>query len=402
MDTLQTNSLRFVFVLSSFQFYGGVLLVIEYANHLTRRGHSVKLFTPNGTVDPNLLERLHPSVSVIECAASLPITRSPLALVRLLWSMARDLPPADVVVATHTPTVAAILLARIVGTAQSQQPSSNSTDPNSSKLHITLTKRPARAWLYMDYPEMFRDRYVERMLLRVAPRWFDVIWTISTPLKEAVSAYTNRPIVVTGSGLPNDELLFNQPRLQSPDGEKRILYVGNSKPRKGLRDFLAAMNVAYEHNPNIRIVIAGSEDCRSLIEQSEIAKLDNKAIIEFHPKPSDLELSELYASSDLFVSASWGEGLGYPPLESMACGTPVVLTDSGGVRDYAQHEENCLMVPPKDVSAMAAAVERLVGDESLTDHLSRNGRKTALRYNWATVVEQVEASAHHITKMRNR
>jgi len=387
MNPLQINSLRFVFVLSSFQLYGGVLLVIEYANRLTKRGHSVQLFTPNGTVDPTLLKRLHPSIAVIESGVSLPTTtRSFLALVRLLWSMARELPPADVVVATHTPTVAAILLARIVGTIQTKQPD--------------LAKRSALAWLYMDYPEMFRDRPVERILSRVAPRWFDVIWTISVPLKEAVSAYTNNPIVVTGSGLQNDELLFNQPRIQSPDERKRIFYVGNTKPRKGLRDFLAAMNVVYEHDSNIQVVIAGAEDCRSLIEQCAIAKLDDKAIIEFHAKPSDLELTRLYASSDLFISASWGEGLGYPPLEAMACGTPVVLTDSGGVRDYARHEENCLMVLPKDVSAMAEATARLVGDAELAERLSCNGRKTARLYDWEAVMDQVVDSAYHITNMR--
>lgn len=390
------SPLRFVFVLSSFQFYGGVLLVIEYANHLARRGHIVQLFTPRGTVDPNLLERLHDSVRVIESSAPRPTSRSFSALIRLLLSMACELPLAEVVVATHTPTTAAILLARIMSATQ-YFPKLSSTKSN-----IPSPKHSAWAWLYMDYPEMFKGRYVERLLLLAAPIWFDVIWTISAPLKEAVSAYTNKPIVITGSGLPNAALFSNQQRYQSVDGKKRILYVGNSKPRKGLREFLAAIAVVYQHIPTITAVIVAPEDCWPLIEQSEIVKMGGKAIIEFYPKPSDSELSRLYASTTLFVSCSWGEGLGYPPLEAMACGTPVVLTDSGGVRDYAEHEENCLMVLPKDVTAIAAAVERLLVNEELAARLSVSGLKTMERYKWETVVELVEESAYNITNMRVR
>jgi len=391
--------LRFVFVLSSFQFYGGVLLIIEYANRLVLRNHSVQIFTPGGTVDPALTQRLHPSVQIIECSARLPANRARGKLVRLLWSMARELPPADVIVATHTPTTAAALLAPIVNLTRG-----NSSYPsNSSRFGLSSTlsfQRPARAWLYMDYPEMFKKRWIEQMLLRFAPRWFDVLWTISAPLKEIVSAYTNAPIVITGSGVPNGTLLFDQQRFKFSDGRKRILYIGTAVARKGLREFLMAMQIVHEQHQNCIIVIVGTEDCRLVIEQSELGQSLCKGVIEFHSQPSDLALSKLYASSDLYVSASWGEGLGYPPLEAMLCGTPVVLTDSGGVRDYAQHEENCLMVAPKDISAMAVAVERLLDDAELAQYLSANGFETAKKYNWAAVIDQVEASAYQITDGR--
>jgi len=373
--------LRFVFVLSSFQFYGGVLLIIEYANQLTGRGHTVKLFAPQGTVDSKLLARLSPSVRVFESSAPLPKTGSLFALVRLLWSMARELPSADVVVATHTPTVAVVLLAPLL----------NLTNHVSS-----LFKRPAYTWLYMDYPEMFRGRYIEQLLLRFGPRWFDAIWVIATPLKEVVSAQTSTPVVITGSGLPNADLPFARQSCLTFAESRRILYVGNSVPRKGLREFLAAMQIVCERRSDSIIVVAGAAECEQLIDQSWIGESTKQVAVELHVRPSDAELCKIYASADLFVSASWGEGLGYPPLEAMACGTPVVLTDSGGVRDYAEHEQNCLIVPPKDVPTMAAAIERVLGDEELARHLSKNGVQTAKRYDWESVGDVVEESAYRL------
>lgn len=398
--------MRFVFVLSSFQLYGGVLLIIEYANRLVLRNHSVQIFTPGGTVDPALKQRLHPSVELVECSARLADRRAPGKLVHLLWSMARELPPADVVVATHTPTTAAVLLASIVNLAQKKSFRSDSSRASSSRVGSSRfglpstpsSQRPARAWLYMDYPEMFKSRWIERLLLRFAPRWFDVLWTISAPLKEMVSAHTDAPIVVTGSGLPNADLLFSQQRIQLADGRKQILYVGTALPRKGLREFLMAMGIVHEQHQNCIIVVVGTEDCRLIVEQSELGQSASKDVIEFHSQLSDLALGKLYASSDLYVSASWGEGLGYPPLEAMICGTPVVLTDSGGVRDYAEHEQNCLLVPPKDVPTMAAAIERVLGDEELARHLSENGVQTAKRYDWKSVGDRVEESAYRILR----
>lgn len=388
----------FVFVLSSFRLYGGVLYVIQCANRLVARGHVVQIFTPRGTVDTALAIRLDPSINIIECSSPLSsasgISHQQL---KLFWSMAFELPQADIVVATHTPTAAPVLFARVLRRCMNYV-HGVSTFVSTRDRHLSTDKRIALAWLYQDYPEMFRERYIERLLLRFAPRYFDAIWAVSNPLKETVEEHTNKPVVMCGNGLQMAELLLGRPRTMRCDGTRRVLYVGNGLPRKGLAEFLAAMRIVchqYEKQ-GIRVVIAGAKDCTRLIEEYEISASREKMHIEFHERPLDPALCELYASSDLFVSASWGEGLGYPPLEAMACGTPVILTDSGGVRDYAQHEKNCLMVAPKDVKAMAAAIVRVLENKELATRLSKNGRKTVSRYDWKNVVERIEESAYQL------
>jgi glycosyltransferase involved in cell wall biosynthesis len=93
-----------------------------------------------------------------------------------------------------------------------------------------------------------------------------------------------------------------------------------------------------------------------------------------------VDLMAFYSMCDIFLFPSRVEGFGLPPLEAMACGAPVVTSDCGGVREYARHEENCLLVAPGDAGAMAAAIQRLAGDPALRASLIEAGRETALRF----------------------
>ena len=93
-----------------------------------------------------------------------------------------------------------------------------------------------------------------------------------------------------------------------------------------------------------------------------------------------VDLMAFYNTCDIFVFPSLAEGFGLPPLEAMACGVPTVISDCGGVREYAQHETNCLLVPPGDADAMARAIQRLLDDASPRAQLVQAGRDTAVRF----------------------
>ena len=348
--------MRITFVLSSLGLSGGVLLIVEYANRLSARGHAISLVAPAHTTDDRMAAMLDPQIAVIEASRTVPAGRSPLSLWRLANSLRAAIPPADVVVATHTPTVLPVLL------------------------HTLPPGGPGRAWLYMDYPEMFAGRGPERVLLDQTPRFFDRIFTISQPLTDYVSRQTQAPVDTIRAGLGRAELFFDQPRQSMGDGKRRVLYVGDMRPRKGLREVLAAADLLVSDHPDLLLVIASKEPC----------DLPTAAPVEFHLAPSDTELAGLYLSSDLLVSASWGEGLGYPPLEAMACGTPVVLTDSSGVRDYAEDGRNCLLTPPRDPAALATAIARVLDDPALAAALAEAGPTTAARYDWARCTDEFE------------
>lgn len=348
--------MQITFLLSSLWLSGGVLLIVDYANRLVQRGHQVTLVTPGGTIDAAVQQKLATEVKLVEGKIRLTKPTPAWKLAFYVFDLAWVAPYTDVIIATHTPTtIPAILL-------------------------WLLRKTKHQAWLYMDYDEMFRQRPIERLLLQWMPRFFDLLMTISQPLAGQVRHKTKGAVIVTGAGLARQEHFPTDTSAKTTSAQWRVLYVGDSRPRKGLREFLAAMALVYQHLPNLQLVIVSKEP----------VTVATPAPYQLHIYPSDETLATLYRHCDLFVSCSWGEGLGYPPLEAMACNTPVVLTDSVGVRDYARHEVNCLVVPPRNPEAIAAAALRLAQDQTLVQRLVEQGRVTVRDYEWETVINRVE------------
>jgi glycosyltransferase involved in cell wall biosynthesis len=87
----------------------------------------------------------------------------------------------------------------------------------------------------------------------------------------------------------------------------------------------------------------------------------------------------------VFASAAWHEGFNFLPLEAMACGVPVVMTDDGGSREYARDGENAVVVPVGDADALREAIQRVLQDAELRAGLIESGMRTAWEYDWDAV-----------------
>lgn len=106
--------------------------------------------------------------------------------------------------------------------------------------------------------------------------------------------------------------------------------------------------------------------------------------------PSDGKLRELYSQSGVFLSASRREGFGLPMLEAMACGCPVVCTDSGGNREFCRDGDTALVRDQGDAGGLARAMKTVTDDDRLRNSLAVNGSTAAANYRWPAVLDKLE------------
>lgn len=354
--------MRISFILSTLWLSGGVRDIVEYANGLAGRGHQVSLVAPSGTLDSGIVPEISPQVRLLPTPVALPAEpkkASMLKLAQVSWSLAQTTPPSDVVISTHTPTTIAGWLA------------------------TRVLRRGRPVWFYQDYVEMFEGRPVETWLARNAMRWHERALVLSTSSKEELNSYFPCDVRVVWVGLSHMEYFKPLPAAERPatKGRQNVLFLGDMRPRKGWYDFLEAAALVNQSLPNVHFWIVSKEECQ----------VDSRVSHEYIYRPSRKELARLFGLCDAFVSASWWESFGIPPLEAMACAAPVVLTDSRGVRDFANHGENCLMTPPRDPQALADAIITVLTDPQLTARLRRNGPPTAARFTWETATDRFEA-----------
>jgi glycosyltransferase involved in cell wall biosynthesis len=246
------------------------------------------------------------------------------------------------------------------------------------------------AWFFMDYQEMFEGRPYELWLMRHARHWHNLVLVLS---RDSQLELGIRNAALVGLGLSHPEILRPQRKeTQQASTVKSILFLGDARPRKGLADFMSSAELVSEQTKQIELWIASKQDF----------DLQSKVPLKRFHRPTKRELAQLYAACDLFVSASWREGFGLPPLEAMACGAPVVVTDSGGVREYARHDENCLVTPPRNPQALSEAMLRVLTDDALAERLRRNGPRTAARFTWESAVDRLEKALGQLVEPQSQ
>jgi glycosyltransferase involved in cell wall biosynthesis len=105
---------------------------------------------------------------------------------------------------------------------------------------------------------------------------------------------------------------------------------------------------------------------------------------------NDRELSILYSSADLFLFTSRVEGFGLPPLESMACGTPVVTTDCSGNMDYAANGHNCIVSSSQNLCELSELSLKVLRNEELKKRIVAGGIETSARFTWDRTCDEFE------------
>ncbi len=170
-----------------------------------------------------------------------------------------------------------------------------------------------------------------------------------------------------------------------------VLYVGNIKPHKNLERLIDAFGqVRAGGLDDLRLLIIGDElskypPLRQAVHRHQLDKYVR--FLGFQPHDT---LACFYRLARAFAFPSLYEGFGLPPLEAMACGTPVVTSNVSSLPEIAGGA--ALLVDPYDPASIAEAVTRAVTDEPLRAEMARRGLVRAREFSWAQSV----AATHRI------
>ena len=177
-------------------------------------------------------------------------------------------------------------------------------------------------------------------------------------------------------------------RLKLP--QKYILFVGRIEPKKNVPALLRAFawlraNRGIEH----KLVLVGPEECTDPAAAQHLADPAVRDAIVRLRYPPRQDLPGIYAGAEVFVFPSLVEGFGFPPLEAMACGTPIVASNIPVLQETLGSA--AITVPPDDPKLLALAIHKVLTNAFLRRSLIERGAERARQFNWPDTARRMVA-----------
>lgn len=253
--------------------------------------------------------------------------------------------------------------------------------PKSAPLIVTI-----HDLLFLRYPEHFTKHGLNffQRGLKLARKDADIVMcpseaTMRACLDEGFDASKLRviPLGVDARRADTDDVarVRKHYEIEAP----YVMWTGTIEPRKNLRGLLEAWK---DLGDEVDLVLVGprgwNEDLDALIGDTG----NRVHVLGFVPAD---DLDALLAGADVFCFPSLGEGFGFPILEAMQQGTPVVTSAGTSTEEVAG--EAGLIVDPNDSGAIRSALADILGDESLAQKLSNAGLERATEFTWARTAE---------------
>lgn len=175
-----------------------------------------------------------------------------------------------------------------------------------------------------------------------------------------------------------------------------LLQLGRMVPRKGIDNVIRAMS---RLRNKVRLLVVGGEaekatimntpEARRLHDIAEHERVCDR--VEFTGRKCRNELKYYYAAADVFITTPWYEPFGITPLESMACGTPVIGANVGGIKYSVADGRTGLLVPPNDPVTLAASIDRCIEDPLLLRTMSTEAIRWVNKFfTWRYVASSLD------------
>lgn len=197
----------------------------------------------------------------------------------------------------------------------------------------------------------------------------------------------------------HDEGRLAAVRARYGTGETFLLCVGSIERRKNLRALIAAyVKLRQADTTRAKLVLVGSEGWLNddIFTAARDSGYDGDLVFTGYIPAEDLVA--LYNAATVFVYPSLFEGFGMPPLEAMACGTPVVTSNASSLPEVVG--EAALTVDPHDIEALAKAMAMALGNEALRSELGNRGLRRAAEFSWESTARTISHVYREVAKMR--
>jgi len=361
---------------------GGATYAYELANALGELGHSVDVYTQSVPWEDGS-PTTHPNVTVVRLTKARPLVVVSTLCFSIACRLWGDFAEYDVIhgtlmpastVAFDPPFLRSLGVPLVLTSHGTSYDEARSVDP----------QRP------VDYLFRYVFHPINVVLDAVAGRSADRIIAVSDHAREQLRdryrfdedrLVTIPPGIDTGRFRPMDE----QHPAVDPSKES-ILVLSRLDPRKGIDTAVRAF--ARLDRPDAELLIAGTGRLESNLKQlaTELGVRERVRFLGFVP---DEELPVLYSSADLFVLPSDYEGFGIVFLEAMACGTPVIGTDVGGIPTAVDAGETGYLVPQGGVDELADRMNGLLDDDEQYEEMVTRAREWGESHDWSEIASRV-------------
>ncbi|MCL5962155.1 MAG: glycosyltransferase family 4 protein [Chloroflexi bacterium] len=261
--------------------------------------------------------------------------------------------------------------------------------PSVVTIYDTISSR------YPEYLPSRSSKVVFDVTTRLASATAKRVITLSNASREDLRRFFNVPLdkIVVAYLAADERYRVEDPaQVESVRAKYRlpgefILYVGINKPHKNLVTLVEAYNhFRRSGGPAVKLVLAGREDTRFPQARERVAELGLTEEVAFLGDVLEEDLPYLYNCASLFVFPSLYEGFGLPVLEAMACGVPVICSDTSSLPEVVGSA--ALMVDPLNVEALSGAISEVLSRESLRTDLRKKGLERARLFSWRQTAQE--------------
>jgi glycosyltransferase involved in cell wall biosynthesis len=259
--------------------------------------------------------------------------------------------------------------------------------------------------IHLLFPEYLPSRMAwnyARFMLGSAIRRSALVLTVSEASRRDILRFYPETDPERIQVIPNaiDEALIEDPGQEEMERVREryqirgrfVLYAGNIKPHKNLDRLIAAFGLVKQRGElaDLKLLIIGDEVNRYGSLRRAVEAAGVRQDVRFFGFVPDRTLAALYRLASVFAFPSLYEGFGLPPLEAMACGTPVVTSNISSLPEVVG--DAAVLVNPERVEDIADGIARVLEDSRLREELVHRGRVRAQSFSWERSVEAIHAT----------